>query len=84
MFFVSVSCIHHPVTGLCCRKTKIVTSAEDIDTNSEGESAKASESPLSSSKRNSKGLFCLRYSDVFMRDLDLASRVPTKVRDDMR
>jgi hypothetical protein len=37
---------------------------------------------LPANKRNSKGLVCLRNGVVAMRDLDLASRVPTKTRDD--
>jgi hypothetical protein len=66
------------------QKKKLVSSAEDIDTHSEDESAGASVSaaPSSARKRNSKGLVCLRNGVVAMRDLDLASRVPTKTRDD--
>ena len=37
---------------------------------------------MSTRKRNSKGLVCLRNGNVAMRDLDLASRISTKTRDD--
>jgi hypothetical protein len=67
-----------------CRKKTIQTSAEDYDTHSDGESAGALQYAETSStrKRKSKGLVCLRNGVVAMRDLDLASRVPTKTRDD--
>ena len=50
----------------------------------ECESAGALQSPetISTRKRNSKGLVCLRNGNLDMRDLDLASRIPTKTRDD--
>ncbi len=81
--FISHALITMTVT-LCCREEKLVSSAEKIDTHSEDESAGASESakPPSTRKRNSKGPVCLGNSVVSMRDLDLASRVPTKTRDD--
>ena len=67
-----------------CRKKTIQTSAEDYDTHSDGETAGALQyaETSSTSKRNSKGLVCLRNGVVAMRVLDLASRIPTKTRDD--
>lgn len=69
---------------MCCRKKKIETPAEDVDTHSEDESAGASESAEQSAthRRNRKGLVCLRNGVVAMRQLDLAARIPTKTRDD--
>jgi hypothetical protein len=60
------------------------SSAEDLDIHSDDDSAGASESAKlpSTRKRNSKGLVCLVDGVVSMLDLDLASRVPTKTRDD--
>jgi hypothetical protein len=67
-----------------CRKRSIQASAQDDDTHSDSESAGALHSPetMPSRKRNSKGLVCLRNGNVAMRNLDLASRIPTKTRDD--
>jgi len=69
---------------MICRKKSIQAPAEDYDTHSDSESAGALQSPetVRSRKRNSKGLVCLRNGNVAMRDLDLASRIPTKTRDD--
>ena len=82
--FVLIHVISHALITMFCRKKTIQTSAEDYDTQSDGESAGALQSPetMSTRKRNSKGLVCLRNSNVAMRDLDLASRIPTKTRDD--
>jgi hypothetical protein len=61
-----------------------VSPAENDDIHSDDESAGAFESapPSSIRKRNNKRLVCLSNGVVSMRDLDLASRVPTKTRDD--
>ncbi len=82
--FVFTPIISHALITLFCRKKTIQTSAEAYDTHSDGESAGALQSAESSSsrKRNSKGLVCLRNGVVAMRNLDLASRVPIKTRDD--
>jgi hypothetical protein len=81
--FVFTPVISHALITMFCRKKTMQTSAEDYDTHSDGESAEALQYAESSArKRNSKGLVCLINGVVAMRDLDLASRVPTKTRDD--
>ncbi len=70
--------------AILCRKRSIQASAQDDDTHSDSESTGALHSPenMPSRKRNSKGLVCLSNGNVAMRDLDLASCIPTKTRDD--
>lgn len=82
--FVFIPVISQALITMICRKRSIQASAEDDDTHSDGESAGALQSPetMPSRKRNSKGLVCLKNGNVAMRDLDLASRIPTKTRDD--
>ena len=82
--FVFIPVISHALITMFCRKRTIQASAEDYDTHSDGEWARALQSPetMSTRKRNSKGLVCLRNGNVAMRDLDLASRISTKTRDD--
>ena len=72
------------LNAILCRKRSFQTYAQDDDTHSDSESTGALHSPetMSSCKRNSKGLVCLRNGNVAMRDLDLASRISTKTRDD--
>ncbi len=82
--FAFIPVISHALITMFCRKRTIQASAEDYDTHSDGDSARALQSPetMSTRKRNIKGLVCLRNGNVAMRDLDLASRIPTKTRDD--
>ena len=82
--FVFIPVIFHALITMFGRKKTIQTSAEDYDTLSDRESAGALQSSetMSARKRNSKGLVCLKNGNVAMRDLDLASRFPTKTRDD--
>ena len=72
------------LNAILCRKRSFQTSAQDDDTHSDSESTGALHSPETGPhrKRNSKGLLCLSNGNVAMRDLDLASRIPTKTRDD--
>ncbi len=77
--FVFIPIISRSLIAMICRKRSIQSSAQDDDTHSDSESAGALHSPetMPSCKRNSKGLDCLRNGNVAMRDLDLASRIPT-------
>jgi hypothetical protein len=72
------------LNAVLCRKRSIQTSAQDDDTHSDSESTGALHSPetVPPRKRYSKGLVCLSNGNVAMRDLDLASRIPTKTRHD--
>ena len=66
------------------QENKIETPVEDVETHGEDESTRAFESPQQSAarKRNRQGLVCLKNGVVAMRDLGLASRIPTKTRDE--
>ena len=83
MQFIFVPILSRSLIAMMCRKRSIQASAKDDETLSDCESAGALYSPdMPSRKRNSKGLVCLMNGNVAMRDLDLASRIPTKTRDD--
>ena len=72
---------------MLCRKNKRNVSVPDEagdETHSEPDTESVDVAPASSKKRkkNRKGLVVLTNGVVSMRDLDLASRVPTKTKDD--
>ena len=72
---------------MLCRKNKRVAPVADEagdETHSEPDNESLDVAPASSQKRkkNRKGLVVLGNGVVAMRDLDLATRVPTKTKDD--
>ena len=81
----TLDCNPDPI--LLYRRSKRVAPVPDEagdETHSEPENESLEIAPASSKKRktNSKGLVVLGNGVVAMRDLDLASRVPTKTKDD--
>ena len=83
-YFTRMPFLSRSLIAILCRKRSIQASAQDDDTHSDSESTGALHSPETGPprKRNSKGLLCLGNGNVSMRYLDLASRIPTKTRDD--
>ena len=68
------------------RKKRVAPDADGAGNESQSEPDNESEdvapTPAKKKKKNSKGLVVLGNGVVAMRDLDLASRVPTKTKDD--
>ncbi len=80
--------IHHDYLQL--RKKRVAPDAgayeaedgDDKHSDADLEDATVSPASLKKRKTNSKGLVVLGNGTISMRDLDLASRVPTKIKDD--